>query len=129
MSWADGDSPYPSEWEGNSQHSAPATPELHREAPSGHIHPHTVPVTPMPQLSLASNSLPQTFMGPSSNLAAPNIRLAPSTLLPLGSSGSHSICLGQYASPFGLIVGLSGLFQILASPMAIFQAQGQEVKE
>jgi len=27
----DGDSPYPSEWEHNSQHSAPATPELHRE--------------------------------------------------------------------------------------------------
>ena len=97
-----GESPYPSEWEGNSQHSAPATPEFHREEPSGHIQHHSVPVTPMPQLSLASNTVPQTFMRLPSNVASPNIRLAPSTFLPLGSPGSHSISLGQYASPFGL---------------------------
>ena len=97
-----GESPYPSEWEGNSQHSAPATPEFHGEEPSGHIQHHSVPVTPMPQLSLASNTVPQSFMRLPSNVASPNIRLAPSTFLPLGSPGSHSISLGQYASPFGL---------------------------
>ena len=93
----DGDSPYPSEWEHNSQHSAPATPELHREEPSAHSQ-----ASHVPQLSLASNNLPQSAMGPSFNVAAPNIRLASSTPIPLGSPGSQSISLGHYASSFGL---------------------------
>ena len=93
----DGDSPYPSEWEHNSQHSAPATPELHREEPSAHSQ-----ASHVPQLSLASNNLPQSAMGPSFNVATPNIRLASSTPIPLGSPGSQSISLGHYASSFGL---------------------------
>ena len=97
----DGDSPYPSEWEGNSQHSAPATPEFRKEEPPGLIS-QLIPVTPMPQLSLTSNPLPQTLLGPSANTGTPNIRLAPSTFLPMGSPGSRSISLGQYASPYAL---------------------------
>ena len=69
-----GDSPYPSEWEGNSQHSVPATPEFQREESSGQNPQQVMPITPMPQLSLTSNLLPQTFMGPSTNIGTRNIR-------------------------------------------------------
>ena len=94
----DGDSPYPSEWEHQSQHSAPATPTLQREDLQLQ---EQQPIQHIPQLSLPPNALPQ-LVGPAVNTQAPNIRLAPSSFLPLESPGNRTLSLGQYATPLAL---------------------------